>query len=65
MQEELVIELLVIVILTNFVFKSDVDECASMPCQNNGTCVDDINRFTCDCISGFMGRFCETSKTFC
>ena len=42
--------------------KSDIDECASMPCLNNGTCVDEINRFTCNCTSGYTGAVCETSR---
>ena len=27
----------------------DIDECASNPCQNGGTCVDDINTYNCNC----------------
>ena len=43
-------------------FETDVNECASMPCQNNGTCIDDINGFTCNCTSAFTGAVCETSR---
>ena len=25
----------------------DIDECASNPCQNGGTCADDVNRYDC------------------
>ena len=39
----------------------DVNECASLPCLNNGTCMDDINGFTCNCASAFTGAECETS----
>ena len=44
--------------------RSDLDfgECSSVPCQNNGTCIDEINRFTCICASGFSGFVCETSR---
>ena len=42
----------------------DIGECSSVPCQNNGTCVDEINRFTCICASGFSGLVCETSEVF-
>ena len=45
-----------------YILKLDVDECASMPCLNNGTCVDGINRFTCKCTSGYTGAVCETSR---
>ncbi len=45
---------------------SDIDECASNPCENGGTCVDDINQYTCNCDPGWTGVHCETSKkTFC
>ena len=40
----------------------DIGECVSVPCQNNGTCVDEINRFTCICANGFSGNVCETSE---
>ena len=41
---------------------SDIGECTSAPCQNNGTCVDEINRFTCNCSFGYTGDHCETSN---
>ena len=41
-------------------FRQDIDECMSDPCQNNGTCMDHINAFTCDCTPGFEGLVCET-----
>ena len=37
---------------------SDVDECASNPCQN-GTCMDGINDYTCNCTVGFIGKNCD------
>ena len=40
----------------------DIGECTSAPCQNNGTCIDEINRFTCNCADGFSGNVCETSE---
>jgi len=27
----------------------DIEECASTPCLNGGTCRDDVNSFTCQC----------------
>ena len=42
----------------NFFFV-DIDECASHPCQNGGTCHDDINSFTCTCIPGYEGDTCQ------
>ena len=38
-----------------------IDECASSPCQNSGTCIlDEISFFfNCDCTAAFKGAFCE------
>ena len=40
----------------------DIGECSSDPCQNGGTCIDEINAFTCICVSGYTGDVCETSE---
>ena len=40
----------------------DIDECISQPCQSNGTCVDEIDDYTCECVDGFRGKNCEESK---
>ena len=40
----------------------DIGECSSDPCQNGGTCIDEINAFTCNCMSGYTGDVCETSE---
>ena len=40
----------------------DIDECASSPCQNGGTCIDDLNAYTCNCIPGYEGDNCEIGK---
>ena len=40
----------------------DINEYASNPCTNGETCFDQINRFVCDCIIGFTGTRCETSR---
>ena len=50
--------------LTVFALSSltDTDECASNPCSNGGTCVNEVNAFSCNCIAGFTGVQCETSK---
>ena len=42
--------------------KTDIDDCASHPCKNNGTCTDRVNGFNCSCAPGFNGIQCETSK---
>ena len=39
---------------------TDINECASAPCQNDGTCTDNINGYTCTCRDGYEGSNCET-----
>ena len=39
---------------------ADINECASNPCLNNGTCVDKINSFHCTCPEGWIGKRCAT-----
>ena len=43
-------------------FNSDIDECLSSPCQNGGTCTDDVNGYTCVCDAGYTGTNCKTGK---
>ncbi|KAK1336807.1 hypothetical protein QTO34_002842 [Cnephaeus nilssonii] len=43
----------------------DVNECASQPCQNGGTCTHGINSFSCQCPAGFRGPTCETAQSPC
>uniref|UniRef100_A0AAZ3QN63 Sushi, nidogen and EGF-like domains 1 n=1 Tax=Oncorhynchus tshawytscha TaxID=74940 RepID=A0AAZ3QN63_ONCTS len=40
----------------------DVEEC-SYPCQNGGTCSDQVNGFICQCPPGFTGTVCQTGTT--
>ena len=34
----------------------NIDECLSDPCQNQGTCVDGIAGYVCECPKGFTGK---------
>ena len=38
---------------------TDIDECAENPCQNDGTCMDLVNSYTCICASCYSGDHCE------
>ena len=37
----------------------DTNECASNPCQNGGTCNDEVNKYSCDCGLGYAGVNCQ------
>ena len=41
------------------------DQCDVQPCQNGGTCINDIGGFVCICIPGFSGAMCETNINEC
>uniref|UniRef100_A0A673LD06 Coagulation factor IX n=1 Tax=Sinocyclocheilus rhinocerous TaxID=307959 RepID=A0A673LD06_9TELE len=37
----------------------DGDQCKSSPCQNRGTCEDQMGTYTCNCLPGYVGKNCE------
>ncbi|XP_066275138.1 fibropellin-1-like [Branchiostoma lanceolatum] len=43
----------------------NIDECASNPCQYDGSCQDGINSYSCACLSGFQGANCDTAPGWC
>lgn len=43
----------------------NVNECASSPCQNKGTCVDGVASFTCLCELPYSGPTCAEVLTPC
>lgn len=43
----------------------NIDECASNPCHNGGTCKDGINGFTCLCPEGFHDPKCLSEVNEC
>ena len=40
-------------------FVSDIHECVSNPCQNQGTCHDGVNTYSCTCTEGYTGTACD------
>ncbi|CAH1252798.1 SNED1 [Branchiostoma lanceolatum] len=44
---------------------TDIDECASSPCQNGGACTDLHNSYSCTCAVGWEGENCELDKNEC
>ncbi|XP_019639762.1 PREDICTED: fibropellin-1-like [Branchiostoma belcheri] len=44
---------------------SDIDECASNPCQNDGTCQDGLDSYHCHCPIGYGGDNCQTDLDLC
>uniref|UniRef100_A0A8C6P6F5 Neurogenic locus notch homolog protein 1 n=1 Tax=Nothobranchius furzeri TaxID=105023 RepID=A0A8C6P6F5_NOTFU len=43
----------------------NIDECATNPCQNGGTCIDGINSFTCGVFLCVTGENCEILMAPC
>lgn len=35
----------------------NIDDCASSPCRNGGTCHDSIAGYTCECPPGYTGKY--------
>lgn len=45
--------------------ETDIDECASDPCENGSECQANINSFTCVCSPGFFGTSCSFEINEC
>ncbi|CAG2222108.1 unnamed protein product [Mytilus edulis] len=39
----------------------NIDQCISTPCQNNGTCTNNVYSYSCECPDGYSGTSCQTS----
>ncbi|XP_013414710.2 fibulin-1-like [Lingula anatina] len=44
---------------------TDINECASSPCQNGARCVNEVNRYTCQCAAGYTGVNCQNDINEC
>jgi Notch-like protein len=40
----------------------NTDDCVSRPCMNNGTCVDLVAGYKCECATLYTGNHCESSE---
>ncbi|XP_056282448.1 protein jagged-2-like isoform X1 [Pseudoliparis swirei] len=43
----------------------NINDCASSPCENGGTCIDGINSFQCFCPEGWEGHLCDADVNEC
>ncbi|VDL80711.1 unnamed protein product, partial [Nippostrongylus brasiliensis] len=43
----------------------NIDDCASQPCQNGGTCTDEVAGFSCACPAGYRGVHCQHLVDHC
>uniref|UniRef100_A0A8C9ZCH4 Delta-like protein n=1 Tax=Sander lucioperca TaxID=283035 RepID=A0A8C9ZCH4_SANLU len=43
----------------------NINDCASSPCKNGGTCIDGINSFQCFCPDGWEGSLCDVDVNEC
>ncbi|XP_019644209.1 PREDICTED: protein crumbs homolog 1-like [Branchiostoma belcheri] len=44
---------------------TDIDDCASSPCQHGGICTDLHNSYSCTCAAGWEGDNCELDTNEC
>ena len=53
--------LLYFIFLNLFFLKTDINDCVDQSC-GNGSCVDGVNSYSCNCSLGFTGDHCETGR---
>ena len=37
----------------------EIDDCVNHTCANGGSCTDGINSYSCNCLVGFTGNYCQ------
>ena len=45
--------------------QNNINECSSSPYLNNGSCIDLIASYLCQCAIDYTGRQCEAELIFC
>ncbi|XP_060597850.1 fibropellin-1-like isoform X2 [Ruditapes philippinarum] len=50
---------------TGLYCETNIDDCENQPCMHDGTCIDKVNNYTCQCIPGYTGVNCETDIDDC
>ena len=43
-------------------FITDIDDCQGVECKNNGTCMDHVLSFTCQCLTGYTEQYCQSGR---
>ena len=46
----------------HFSLPPDIDDCASNPCLNGATCLDEVYGYNCSCVVGFTGYNCQIGR---
>ena len=42
----------------NLNYALDAGKCDTLPCENNATCLDGVNGYTCECTDQWLGFNC-------
>ena len=45
--------------------RCEVNQCTADSCRNGGDCVNEADRFRCDCRSGWTGGICDQDVNEC
>lgn len=51
--------------LNTLTSRFETDNCGSNPCQNGGTCRNELGRFACTCPANFEGPTCSLDRNEC
>lgn len=43
----------------------DINDCEENPCLNDGTCVDLVDGYKCNCLPGYEGKNCQHTSDDC